>query len=285
MLIIIEQREKMKYKVLSDKIIIEDSTDFDIMHILECGQVFTYTKNGEYDYDVYSLDNFANVKLIDGKYIITTQNPKYFVNYFDLDTDYNAIKKDISKNEYIKKAVEFGHGIRILHQSLLEVIIGFIISANNNILRITKTMQKIREFGENKGSYYAFPTLERLHDISVQDFINMGAGYRAQYLFKVIRQLDNVDLNETLSWDTKTLKSWLLSLMGVGPKVADCILLFGYGRCDCFPVDTWIEKVYIDIFETKQSRAKMSIDLVNYFGKNAGYAQQYLFFYRRSFVK
>lgn len=275
----------MKYTLESDKIIIEDTKDFDIMHILECGQVFTYKKNGEYDYDVYSLDNFANVKLVDGKYVILTQNPKYFVNYFDLDTDYDEIKKDVAKNDYIKKAVEFGHGIRILHQSLLEVIIGFIISANNNISRITKTMQKIREFGENKGSYFAFPTLERLHDITVQDFVNMGAGYRAPYLYKVIRQLDDVDLEKTFSYDTKTLKTWLLSLMGVGPKVADCILLFGYARCDCFPVDTWIEKVYIDIFKTKQSREKMSNDLINYFGKNAGYAQQYLFFYRRSFVK
>ncbi len=275
----------MKYTLERDKILIEDTKDFDIMHILECGQVFTYKKNGEYDYDVYSLDNFANVKLVDGKYVISTQNPKYFVTYFDLDTDYDAIKKDVAKNDYIKKAVEFGHGIRILHQSLLEVIIGFIISSNNNISRITKTMQKIREYGENKGSYFAFPTLERLHDITVQDFVNMGAGYRAPYLYKVIRQLDDVDLEKTFSYDTKTLKTWLLSLMGVGPKVADCILLFGYYRCDCFPVDTWIEKVYFDIFKTKQSREKMTKDLVNYFGKNAGYAQQYLFFYRRSFVK
>ncbi len=275
----------MKYTLERDKILIEDTKDFDIMHILECGQVFTYKKNGEYDYDVYSLDNFANVKLVDGKYVILTQNPKYFVNYFDLDTDYDAIKKDVAKNDYIKKAVEFGHGIRILHQSLLEVIIGFIISANNNISRITKTMQKIREFGENKGSYFAFPTLERLHDITVQDFVNMGAGYRAPYLYKVIRQLDDIDLEKTFSYDTKMLKTWLLSLMGVGPKVADCILLFGYARCDCFPVDTWIEKVYFDIFKTKQNREKMTKDLVNYFGKNAGYAQQYLFFYRRSFVK
>lgn len=275
----------MIYSVQQDKIIIKNTKDFDISHILECGQVFTYKKNAENDYDVYSLDEFANVKKIGDEYIIYTKNPKYFVNYFDLDTDYSAIKKDIAKNDYIKKAINYGSGIRILRQNLLEVIIGFIVSANNNISRITKTMQKIREYGEKKDNYYAFPTLSRLNDITIQDFKDMGAGYRAEYLYQTIRQLNDVDLPKTKQWDTQKLKKWLLSLYGVGPKVADCILLFGYGRCDCFPVDTWIEKVYIDIFKTKQSRLKISSDLVQYFGKNAGYAQQYLFFYKRSFDK
>lgn len=275
----------MIYSVQQDKIIIKNTKDFNISHILECGQVFTYKKNAENDYDVYSLDEFANVKKIGDEYIIYTKNPKYFVNYFDLDTDYSAIKKDVAKNDYIKKAVNYGSGIRILRQNLLEVIIGFIVSANNNISRITKTMQKIREYGEKKDNYYAFPTLSRLNDITIQDFKDMGAGYRAEYLYQTIRQLNDVDLPKTKQWDTQKLKKWLLSLYGVGPKVADCILLFGYGRCDCFPVDTWIEKVYIDIFKTKQSRLKMSSDLVQFFGKNAGYAQQYLFFYKRSFDK
>ena len=275
----------MIYSVQQDKIIIKNTKDFNISHILECGQVFTYKKNAENDYDVYSLDEFANVKKIGDEYIIYTKNPKYFVNYFDLDTDYSAIKKDVAKNDYIKKAVNYGSGIRILRQNLLEVIIGFIVSANNNISRITKTMQKIREYGEKKDNYYAFPTLSRLNDITIQDFKDMGAGYRAEYLYQTIRQLNDVDLPKTKQWDTQKLKKWLLSLYGVGPKVADCILLFGYGRCDCFPVDTWIEKVYLDIFKTKQSRLKMSSDLVQYFGKNAGYAQQYLFFYKRSFDK
>ncbi len=274
----------MKYEIQNDKIVIYDTKDFNISHILECGQVFTYKKNADYDYDVYSLDKFANVKLVDKKYIIKTNETKYFVNYFDLDTDYGAIKKEIAKNDYMKEAINFGFGIRILKQSLLEVIIGFIVSANNNIKRIISTMQKIRAFGENKGNYYAFPTLARLHDITVEDFKNMGAGYRAEYLYKTIRKLDAVNLDETRNYDTVTLKRWLLSLCGVGPKVADCILLFGYGRYDCFPVDTWIEKVYIDIFKKRENRQKMSSNLVSYFGKNAGYAQQYLFFYKRSLV-
>ncbi len=273
----------MKYEVQKDKIIIEDIKDFDISHILECGQVFTYKKNKDMGYDVYSLDKFANVKFDKNKYIITTNDPKYFVNYFDLDTDYATIKADIARNEYITQAVKYGYGIRILKQSLLEVIIGFIISANNNIKRIMKTMQSLREYGDNMGNYYSFPTLKKLHEISVDDFKKMGAGYRAEYLYKTIRMLDNVNLEETKNYDTPKLKKWLLSLCGVGPKVADCILLFGYGRCDCFPVDTWIEKVYIDIFKKKENRIKMSDDLVKYFGKNAGYAQQYLFFYKRSF--
>ena len=147
------------------------------------------------------------------------------------------------------------------------------------------TMQKIREYGEKRRGYYAFPSLDVLQNITIDDFKDMGAGYRAEYLYDTIRRLKKVDLEKTYKQDTSALKKWLLSLKGVGPKVADCILLFGYGRCDCFPVDTWIEKVYVDLFHKKENRIKMSSDLIKYFGEYAGYAQQYLFFYRRSFVK
>lgn len=275
----------MKYTCTKDTIIIEDTKDFDISHILECGQVFTYKKNAENDYDVYSSDQFANVKLLDNKYVITCTDVNYFVNYFDLDTDYGIIKKNLGKSKYIVDAINFGHGIRILKQNLLEVIIGFIISANNNIKRIMTTMQKIREYGEKRGGYYAFPSLDVLQNITIDEFKDMGAGYRAEYLYDTIRRLKKVDFEKTYKQDTSALKKWLLSLKGVGPKVADCILLFGYGRCDCFPVDTWIEKVYVDLFHKKENRIKMSSDLIKYFGEYAGYAQQYLFFYRRSFVK
>lgn len=272
----------MDYEVQEDKIIINNTNDFNIEHILECGQVFTYKKIDADDYFVYSKDKMAHIYLKDKKYIIETSAPDYFVNFFDLKTDYTKIKNELAKNEYMKNAVKFGYGIRILKQDLLEVIIGFVISSNNNIERIKKTMAKIRECGTNNDSYYSFPTMSELEKITLEQFKAFGCGYRAGYLIKLINEIKNINLNETEKMETGALKKWLLSLCGVGPKVADCILLFGYHRCDSFPVDTWIEKVYFDIFKIKKSQKNMSEDLVKYFGELSGYAQQYLFFYKRS---
>lgn len=274
----------MEYQILIDKIIIKDFRDFNIEHILECGQIFTYKKLDKLCYEVYSKDKFALVEFDNNEYIIKTKNPEYFVEFFDLNTDYSKIKKDLSVDKNMIDAINYGYGIRILKQDILEVIIGFIISANNNIERIKGIMKKLREFGVNNGNYYSFPTLEQLSNITEQQFKQIGAGYRAKYLVNVIKQLKRTDLNKTYLYDTKTLRQWLLSLCGVGPKVADCILLFGYNRSQSFPVDTWIEKVYIDIFKIKKSREQMSIDLVSYFKHLSGYAQQYLFFYKRNFV-
>ena len=244
----------MEYIKQKDKIIIKDCNDFNPEHILECGQVFTYTKNAKDDYNVFSKDKFAHVVKVGECYEIQTDDTNYFENYFDLATDYSKIKQILVEKYNLTDAVNFGYGIRILKQDILEVIFGFIISANNNIERIKKIMAKLRSFGQNKGEYHAFPTLDELCKITEQDYKNMGAGYRAKYLALVAKQL----------------------------KVADCILLFGYKRCASFPVDTWIEKVYFDLFNQNVPRSVMSKNLINYFGDLSGYAQQYLFYYKRS---
>ena len=272
----------MKYTKQKDKIIIEDCNDFNAEHILECGQVFTYTKNSKDDYNVFSKDKFAHITKVGESYIVETNDVDYFENYFDLSTNYSQIKQVLLDKYKLYDAVNYGYGIRILKQDILEVIFGFIISANNNIERIKKIMAKLRSYGQNKGNYNAFPTLDELQNITEQDYKNTGAGYRAKYLSEVSKQLCQVDLSQTFMWETPKLKAWLLSLMGVGPKVADCILLFGYKRCDSFPVDTWIEKVYLDLFKQNVPRSVMSKNLINYFGDLSGYAQQYLFYYKRS---
>ncbi len=275
----------MNYSLEKNKIIINDCSDFNIFHILECGQIFTYSKNSELDYNVFSKDKFARVVYVDNKYEIQTDDVNYFIDFFDLNTDYSKIKHELSKNINLTNAVNFGYGIRILKQDILEVIFGFIISSNNNIERIKGIMQRLRMFGEKKGDYYCFPTLDKLNSLSEDDYKSIGAGYRAKYLVKTANQLKNCNMEDTFKMDTNSLKDWLLSLCGVGPKVADCILLFGYHRATSFPVDTWIEKVYLDIFKQKKSRVNMSKDLIKYFGDLSGYAQQYLFFYKRSFDK
>ena len=131
--------------------------------------------------------------------------------------------------------------------------------------------------------YYAFPTKNQLMELSEKDFLDLGAGYRAKYLFNVVRQVDEKELE---SWDmlsTKELRSKLIGLSGVGPKVADCIMLFGYNRQDVFPVDTWIEQMYNEFIDPNEhNRNKIREKLIEMFGNLSGYAQQYLFYYQRS---
>lgn len=272
----------MSYVIKENKIIVFNKQDFNPKHILECGQIFTYIINCNGNYEVYSKCEKTEIFEFDDRYELNCTNADYFVNFFDLEIDYGQIKKELNKTHFLQEPIKFGYGIRILNQDLLETIISFVISANNNIKRITKSMQQIRQYGKNKGSYYAFPTLDELALISEQQFKDMGTGYRSSYLVKLIEQLKQVDLEQTKLLSTPQLKKWLLSLMGVGPKVADCIMLFGYKRSDSFPVDTWLEKVYVETFNKQTSRIKMSQDFCDYFKSLAGYAQQYLFYFRRS---
>ncbi len=271
----------MNYKCGKSSIEIYGKEDFVPSHILECGQIFSYQKNGDI-WQVFSQDKMAEIIENDSGFVIKTADPKYFENFFDLKTDYSRIKKQLSKFDILKKPIEFGKGIRILKQNLFEMLFSFIISQNNNIKRIQLILNRICEkFGKNMGGYYAFPTREELLTATQQDFAALGAGYRDKYLFNVLRQVTESDLEEWKNLDTKTLRQKLIALSGVGPKVADCVLLFGYGRGDVFPVDTWIEKMYNHFYTPLSNREQIRNNLVKEFGGLSGYAQQYLFYYTR----
>lgn len=276
----------MNYVIGKDYIEIFGKEDFDIKEILECGQVFSYKFMGDC-YIVYSADKKAKVTETSLGYIIKTNHPNYFENYFDLKTDYGKIKETLSKFPILKKPIDFGKGIRILKQNLFETLISFIVSANNNIKRIQMILERLREkLGSKVGDFYAFPTREQLKSASVEFFKEIGAGYRADYLYKVVRQIEDNTLNDWQKLDTKDLRNKLISLSGVGPKVADCVLLFGYGRQDVFPVDTWIEQMYVKFYcsnsQIVPNREKIRENLVKEFGNLSGYAQQYLFYSMRS---
>ena len=175
----------MKYQISKNKITIFDKVDFDPVHILECGQFFAYQKT-ESGFDVFSQDKFAKVLENEKGYEIITKNTLYFENFFDLKNDYSKIKKQLGDFEILKKPIEFGHGIRILNQGLFEVLISFILSANNNIKRFSKTLFKMRErFGSRMDGYFAFPSHSQLLRATEQDFVELGAGDRAKYLFNV----------------------------------------------------------------------------------------------------
>ena len=257
-------------------------TEIDFLQTLSCGQIFSY-KQTENGFLVFSGNKVAKVTENQDNFLVETDDEGYFKNFFDLETDYSKIKAELLKHPVLEKPIGFGGGIRILRQDLLETIISFVISANNNIKRITNSVFFLRQnFGEKIGDFYAFPTLEKLSCLTEEDFRNAGTGYRSPQLVKLISQLSS---KEFLTWgnlSSDALKAKLISLSGVGPKVADCIMLFGYGKPDVFPVDTWIEKVYNQYFESCTDRAKIRRNLVDKFKNLSGYAQQYLFFYQRN---
>lgn len=259
-----------------------EKTEIDFLQTLSCGQIFSYkqTQNG---FLVFSGNKVAKITDFSERYLVETDDEAYFKNFFDLNTDYSKIKTMLSKHQVLEKPLVFGGGIRILRQDVLETIVSFVISANNNIKRITNSVFYLREkFGEKIGNFYAFPTLEKLKSLSENDFRMAGLGYRSGQLVKLIKQLSSVDFQSWGSLPTEALKAKLIGLSGIGPKVADCIMLFAYAKPDVFPVDTWIEKVYNQYFEPCTDRVKIRRNLVDKFKNLSGYAQQYLFFYQRN---
>ena len=261
-----------------------DSSSFNIEHILECGQVFCFRKVNEH-YEVFPEDKYAEIYNEDGQYLIKTQTPEFFVKWFDLDRDYEKIKQGLIKFPIMKNPIDFGYGIRILNQNLFETLISFIISANNNIKRIKGILLKLREaLGDKNSTGYSFPSREKMLDKDESFYKSLGMGYRASYIVKVLKQVDEKTLEEWSELETCALRNRLIALAGVGPKVADCILLFGYHKGDVFPVDTWIEQMYNKNFIPLKNRNIIRENLTEMFGSLSGYAQQYLFYYQRSFL-
>ena len=272
----------MKYVKSSNKITIYDLNDFNAKQILDCGQIFRYTINDNIAI-VHSQDKQATITTEVDKVVILTKDVDYFENFFDLKTDYAKIKEELSNDVFLSQAVNYGYGIRILKNDLFEMIISFIISANNNISRIKKSIEYLcKHFGENKGIYYSFPSLESLKRARIEDFRLAGLGYRAEQMFHTVQCLTNKDV-ETLKLKSKEEQfNFLTSLKGVGEKVANCIMLFGLGVKDAFPVDTWINKVYNKLTNSNETnRKKITKILTDRYKNLSGYAQQYFFYYFR----
>lgn len=274
----------MDYEILQNKILIKDTEEFLPKHILQCGQVFRYL-NCNSGHKIFSKNSFCGLIYVQGYVTIESTNPLEYVNYFDLERDYSAIKSNLTGSfGILDRAVEFGKGIRILNQDPMEMIISFIISANNNIPRIKNILNRMCErAGEKLGDEgYAFPTLDALKGKKEDFFVDLGCGYRAPYLVKTIDALNNGFNLDMSGLSTSEARSKLTSLMGIGRKVADCILLFGYHRTDVFPVDVWTERVYNDLFgESDYTPARKADILCSHFGNMSGYAQQYLYYYYR----
>ena len=251
---------------------------FDVKATLTCGQVFRYTENSDGSFTVYSLDKKCTLTVTSEGVTLESDDLNYFLNYFDLSTDYGEIVRSLSAFPELGEKVNFGKGIRILRQDFYETLFSFIISANNNITRIKGIIERLcARYGKNMGDYYAFPTPDELKQATVDELKGLGLGYRADYIYTACRQYESLPPLENLNADE--IKEVLLTVKGIGPKVADCITLFGLAVTSSYPVDTWIFKANrTDELNTPKKVRKFYSDR---YGKYAGYAQQYIFYYER----
>lgn len=285
----------MKLYEKDNSIILEEIENFDAKAIFTCGQAFRWYEESDGSFTTVHLGRVLNVLNEKDRVIFKGTNLKEFdeiwMDYFDLNTDYKEIRKVLSNNEILPKAMEYGEGIRILNQNHFEMLISFIISANNMIPRIKKSIEVISmRYGkficedENR-KYYSFPTVEELSKATVEDLREFAkVGFRDKRIFDTVNTILNekIDLDNFENLETDTLREELLKFSGVGNKVADCIMLFSYKRGEVFPVDVWIKRVMEELFIKKETPVKkISKEADRIFGKYAGYAQQYLFYYGR----
>lgn len=287
----------MNYNIVEEdgKIIIKNMKDFVPEHIFECGQAFRWHVEEDGSYTAISHGKVVNVKRDEKDVIFSNTNMEDFnniwYNYFDLDRDYGKIKKELSKDPILEEAIKFGGGIRIINQEPFETIISFIISANNQIPRIKKSIELISQnYGElideyNGKEYFSFPRPEVLAKVDEEELKEKTkVGYRAKYIINTSKMIKNkeIDIEKLYDIPTNEAKKILMKLPGVGPKVSDCILLFSLDKNDAFPIDVWVKRV-MEYFYLKEDTKLKAIELYaeEKFGELAGFAQQYLFYYAR----
>jgi len=280
--------------------ILKSPKSFELKDIFDCGQCFRWNEEPDGSYTGVFKGNVLNVKKVGNDVYfngICNGNIKEVVeDYFDLNRNYEDIKTKLSKiDKNMEISVNYGSGIRILNQDLWETIISFIISANNNIPRIKGIIERLsKKYGNkiefNGKDYFTFPTAKQLENVTVEEYRQLGLGFRDIRLFETTQMVleKQIDLEELYKEpDTQKVREDLLKLSGVGPKVADCILLFSdLKRLEVFPIDVWVRRVMNDLYikeadETKVSKKKIENLAHEKFGNLAGLAQQYLFYWRR----
>ena len=301
-------------KFIEDKAILEEVKNFDIKQILECGQCFRWDKISDTEYIVVAFGRVIEISQKGNEVTIHNTNEEDFNNiwlhYFDLETNYDEIKDNLSKDEILRKSIEYGYGIRILNQDPFEMLISFIISARNSIPSIKKTVKRICEKWGDKitykdNEYYTFPKPEQIASASLEEIQETGASFRSKYIVDTVKKVNealetkkdyeaNKDKHderpEVLDYDLEYIKDLnddechiaLQKFMGVGAKVADCIMLFSMKKKSAFPVDVWVKRAMIHFYVAPDvSLNKMRVFARDKFGKYSGMAQQYLFYYAR----
>lgn len=266
---------------------------FKLDDTITCGQIFRFFKQDDNSYDIILKDRVINVYM-DEEYLCVSSNnendlEKVVRLYFDLDNDYALMNNYLRKSDKkIIPAVDFSSGLMMIRQDPFETIMEYIISANNGVPQIANALNNIaKNYGKkimfNDKEYFLFPQYKDLKDVSVEEFRNCKVGFRDKYLKLMIDKLNNneINLDEFYDLDTKEALNKLMENVGIGPKVASCILLFAYQKYDVFPIDTWVKKVMKNDYGIEGEKNIRDFATKTY-GKYSGIAIQYLFNYGRN---
>lgn len=283
-----------------DYIVLREVKNFSLKQTFECGQCFRYEKIDDNNYTVVAFGKVIELLEKDNNIIIYNSTEEdirnIWIDYFDLNRDYGKIEDELSKDEIMRKSIEFGSGIRVLNQEPFEMLISFIISARNNIPSIMKTINKIcRKWGNEivyKGkNYYTFPEICNIKDATLEEIQDCGASFRSKYIIDTIcnihssvrsDQNNKYSLDYIMSLNDDECHEALQLFKGVGAKVADCVMLFSMQKYSAFPVDVWVKRAMMYFYGAEDaSLKKIRIFARNKFGNLSGFAQQYLFYYAR----
>ena len=258
---------------------IENINNFDITQTLDCGQAFRWQKSENNKWRGIAYGRYLEIQQQNNIVTFFNTTEDEFNNiwrkYFDLDRDYGKIIKNISGNDVLKSAAEYGKGIRVLRQEPWEALCSFIISQNNNIPRIKGIVDRLCEnFGEKINGGYTFPSAETISRLTLDDLLVLRSGFRAKYILDAAKKVADGTIDFTLldKLTTDEAREKLMQIYGVGAKVADCAMLYGMGKLDAFPKDVWIKRALEVLFNG---------NLPEEDAKNAGIIQQYIFFYAR----
>jgi N-glycosylase/DNA lyase len=277
---------------IENGILLSNVKNFELKHIFECGQCFRWNKTQNGSYIGVAFNRVIEVQKQGEDVIIYNTDMKDFnliwKEYFDLSTDYALIKESLKEDPLLNKAIDFGYGIRILNQECFEMIISFITSANNRIPMIKKCIENMsRMWGKpieyNGKTYYGFPEVSKIAQASISELESTGTGFRAKYIKDTAERIyenNNIDYIRSLNDDE--CHNELMKFNGIGPKVADCIMLFSMQKHSAFPVDVWVKRAMIHFYLAPD----VSLNKIRDFGRKkfnnlSGFAQQYLFYYAR----
>jgi N-glycosylase/DNA lyase len=287
------------------KIQLNPSNPFNLEATLCCGQTFRWDKRGEWWYGVIK-GNVLKIRQIDEELEFINADKKLIEDYFGLHDDLLEILSQISRDKYIRRAVEMFRGLRILRQEPWECLISYICATYKSIPAIKKMLMCLSiKFGSKISfeghDYYTFPTAESLSKATLRELRECGLGYRAKYVSETARKIceENFKFEGLRKMSYEMAKMELMKFSGVGLKVADCVLLFSFGKLEAFPVDVWMKRIILKYYAEnfpknfikkllcKKSLYPSEYEAINkfgrrYFGKYAGYAQEYLYHFERT---
>lgn len=289
--------QKMKVSCENNIVTVDGVNDFTLSQILECGQCFHFDKLDEEVYEVVAFGRAVKMEQTDKVLRIYGSSMEDYEGiwklYLDMDNDYGLIKQSVIKADgALKTAVDEKSGIRILNQDFFETLISFIVSQNKSIPQIKQCVKNIsHRFGDevigyNGEAFYVFPDVQRLHDATEEELRECKVGFRAPYIKNATEAVYSgaVTKDKLDELDIAQARELLMTIKGVGEKVANCVLLFGLGRREAFPVDVWMKRIMEQMYFDGKDTKKQDIEAfaVNKFGDLGGYAQQYLFDYART---